>query len=47
MRLTQGQMSTLAAILMQHCEDCDTSSATARKVDRIWKKIQAMNKGES
>ena len=38
-RLTNSQLNLLSQILMQHCEDCDTSNATALAVNRIWNKI--------
>jgi hypothetical protein len=40
-KLTKNQLALLAEILTQHCEDCDTSSATGRSVDKIWQKIAA------
>ena len=42
-KLTPNQLALLSEILMQHCEDCDTSKTTARLVDQIWEKIYAQN----
>jgi len=38
-KLTTNQLNLLAEILMQHCEDCDTSNKTALSVTQIWNKI--------
>jgi len=43
-KLTPNQLALLSEILMQHCEDCDTSKTTARLVDQIWEKIYNQNK---
>ena len=42
-KLTSNQLALLSEILMQHCEDCDTSKTTARLVDQIWEKIYNQN----
>jgi hypothetical protein len=42
-KLTTKQLDLLAQILMQHCEDCDTSDKTALSVNQIWDKICKMH----
>lgn len=41
--LTSNQLALLADILVQYCEDCDTSKTTAHLVDKIWQKIADMH----
>ena len=42
-KLTQSQLDLLHDVLMQYCEDCDTSTQTGQKIDRIWQKILIQN----
>ena len=42
--LNKNQLEFLSTILMQWCEDCDTSSVSGIKVNKLWNDILDMQK---
>ncbi len=42
-KLTKNQLELLENILVQYCQDCDTSSDTAKRVDDIWYTLAVMH----
>jgi hypothetical protein len=43
-KLTNKQISLLGTILMQYCEDCDSSPQVAKQIDALWAAILELNR---
>lgn len=42
-KLTKKQLDMLEDILVQYCEDCDSSEKTGQQVDALWAAILKLN----